>query len=244
MKEKVESLHPIRVRILEILAERRCVTAKEIRELTGLPPGTLYHHLRNMRGLVKSSKGNYIITRSGIRAYRALLLDGKVVRVKGAPLGPLSVLIEDRRLGFASSSIIIALSVMVTLTLNIGFIPFHIYRAKNPFYALTIDVFGFLIIFTFLFILRMSLDYKLRGLNELWPFALPFAPLILVGLLPSLDSFTTKIFYLLGEATAVILFIAYLYTAYLLELRHTILISFALYLTTTLLYFIFMNLGL
>ena len=245
MKERTEGLHPVRIRILEILAERRYATAKEIKGLTGLPSGTLYHHLKNMRGLVESSEKGYVITRRGMRAYRALLLEGKAVRVEGAPLGPLNVLIEDRRLGVILSLVIIALSAMLSFTFNLAFIPFHIYRAVNPIYALAIDTFGFFIIFIFLFLLRSYMDYKIKGLNELGPFALPFLPLILAGLLTFLSSsIMTKLFYLLGEIAAVVLFISYLSTAYLLELRRSILISFLLYLATTSLYFIFTNLGL
>ncbi len=68
--------HPVRRRVIELLAENKGLSYSELMRLVGVEDsGTFGFHLRRLRGLVrKNERGDYELTGLGLRAYKLLRL--------------------------------------------------------------------------------------------------------------------------------------------------------------------------
>ena len=63
----------VRVRILEILAERESCTFSELNDACRISAGTLAYHLDVMRELITKTGDDYSLTRIGLYAYELLI---------------------------------------------------------------------------------------------------------------------------------------------------------------------------
>ena len=81
--------HPVRRRVIELLAENQGLSYSELMRLVGVEDsGTFGFHLRRLRGLVrKNERGDYELTELGLRAYKLLrLLRSRTELVPDKPL--------------------------------------------------------------------------------------------------------------------------------------------------------------
>ncbi len=84
--------HPVRRRVIELLAENQGLSYSELMRLVGVEDsGTFGFHLRRLRGLVrKNERGDYELTELGLRAYKLL----RLLRSRAEPVSD-KLLIEE-----------------------------------------------------------------------------------------------------------------------------------------------------
>ncbi len=124
--------HRTRRALLKTLAEEGPQTYTSLLRRTGLPTGTLNHHLEKLKGLITSENGMYELTEEGWRAYRAIVAveSGEVSRVYAPPFhilvrpGPFFRDLSELRPELVLTSIFVGLLAFLTTVKNFGTLAF------------------------------------------------------------------------------------------------------------------------